>query len=322
MSTRPVLSVVVPVYNESLGIQTFHKSLVKQLTTIVSEHYEIIYCNDGSQDDTLAKLSTIAKKDKNCIVIALSRNYGKEQAIAAGLSEAKGEAIVLMDGDGQHPISALPLFYKEWQSGGQVVVGKRTLGDSESFTKKVTSKAFYASYNVLTGKKLDQSATDYRLLDREVVDAYLTFSETNRLSRFLIDWLGFERRYVAIERTARIAGSSKFTFTTLVKLALNTLVSSSSRPLHLFLAVGSFITLGAFLLGLAVGIEQLIIGDPLGWKFTGTALLSILVLFLVGVLLIAQGVNSLYVAATYRETKQRPLYVINKRLSSNLHETK
>jgi polyisoprenyl-phosphate glycosyltransferase len=322
MTTRPILSVVVPVYNEGSGIQTFHTNLIKELKPLVGDNYEVVYCNDGSSDDTLDKLSLIAQKNKKCIVIALSRNYGKELALAAGIAEAKGEAVVLIDGDGQHPISSLPVFYKAWQDGGQVIIGRRSLKDTESATKKLTSKLFYASYNILTGNKLDRSATDYRLLDREVVDAYLHFSESDRLNRFLIDWLGFDRRSVPITRDTRIAGDTKFTFTALARLALNTLVSSSSRPLHLFLALGACIALGSFILGISVGVEQVLLGDPLGWNFTGTALLGILLLFLVGILLIAQGVNSLYVAATYREAKQRPLYVINKRYSSNLHEEK
>jgi len=309
------LSIIVPVYNEAAGIAEFHDRLTQAVMSLVDDKYEVIYCNDGSQDETAEILLAIAHKDIHCRVLSLSKNFGKESAIFAGIQAATGQAVVLIDGDGQHPISALPEFYRHWKSGAQVVIGRRSSNDQESFGKKVVSKLFYASYNVITGNKLDASATDYRLLDREVVDAYLRLPETNRLNRFLIDWLGFQRAYVSVDREQRIAGDSKFTARTLIQLALDTMVSSSTRPLHILLVIGFIIMVGSFLLGLTVGIEQIVLGDPLSWKFTGTALLSIMVLFLVGLLLISQGIVSLYTAASYRQVKQRPLYVINKRLS-------
>lgn len=320
MTTTPQLSVIVPVYNESQGIETFNERLIDHLEALAGNDYEVLYCNDGSTDDTLAKLEVITQRHSRCTAITLSRNYGKELALTAGLATAKGKAVILIDGDGQHPLAALEKFYEQWQDGGQVIIGHRKLADQESFMKRYVSKLFYACYAMATGLKLDPAATDYRLLDREVVDAFNSFAETDRLNRFLIDWLGFERRYVLIDRDARIAGDSKFTYTTLIRLALNTLISSSSRPLHAFLVLGCAIALGSLTLGVVVGIEQVVMLDPLHWKFTGTALLGILILFLVGLLLVAQGVNALYVAATYRQVRQRPLYVINKRSSYNLHE--
>lgn len=311
------LSIIVPVYNEAAGIARFHDLLTKVVKPLVKGDYEIIYCNDGSKDETVDILLSIAHDDSHCRVISLSRNFGKESAIFAGIEASDGQAVILIDGDGQHPVSAIPEFYREWKAGAQVVIGQRSRRDTERFSKKMTSKLFYASYNAITGNKLDADLTDYRLLDREVVTAYLRLPETDRLNRYLIDWVGFIRSYVPIDRVERIAGSTKFTFRALVQLALNTMVSSSKRPLQILLVIGFIIMVGAFLLGLAVGIEQIIIGDPLGWKFTGTALLGILLLFLVGLLLISQGVASLYIAANYQQAKQRPLYIVNERLSYN-----
>jgi glycosyltransferase involved in cell wall biosynthesis len=312
------LSIIVPVYNEAAGIAKFNDRLTKAVELLVDGNYEIIYCNDGSYDETAEILLAIAHKDTHCRVLSLSKNFGKESAIFAGIQAATGQAVLLIDGDGQHPISAIPEFYKEWKSGAQVVIGRRSNDDKESFSKKIVSKLFYTTYNFITGNKLDANATDYRLLDREVVDAYLRLPETNRLNRFLIDWLGFQRAYVSVDREQRIAGTSKFTARTLIQLALDTMVSSSTRPLHILLLIGFIIMVGSFLLGLTVGIEQVILGDPMGWKFTGTALLGIMILFLVGLLLISQGIVSLYTAASYRQVKQRPLYIINKRLSYNV----
>jgi len=315
------LSIIVPVYNEAAGIAKFNDRLTRAVVPLVNGNYEIIYCNDGSSDETAEILLGIARKDVHCRVVSFSKNFGKEAAIFAGIQTATGKAVLLIDGDGQHPISAIPDFYNKWKSGAQVVIGRRSNNDKESFSKKVISKLFYASYNFITGNKLDANSTDYRLLDREVVDAYLRLPETNRLNRFLIDWLGFQRAYVPIDREQRIAGTTKFTARTLIQLALDTMVSSSARPLHILLVVGFIIMIGSFLLGITVGIEQVLLGDPMNWKFTGTALLSIMTLFLVGLLLISQGIASLYTAASYRQVKQRPLYIINKRLSHNVTDT-
>lgn len=318
MDSMTILSIIVPVFNEAAGILKFHDSLMRTVEPLVGGKYEIIYCNDGSYDETAKIILNLARKDSHCQIISLSKNFGKESAVVAGIHAASGQAVLLMDGDGQHPVSAIPEFYKEWGLGAQVVIGRRSASDTESFGKRIVSKLFYASYNFITGNKLDANATDYRLLDREVVDAYCHLPETNRLNRFLIDWLGFQRKYVVVDREKRIAGSSKFTIRALIQLALDTLVSSSTRPLHVLLVVGVVIMAGAFLLGVTVGIEQIILGDPMRWNFTGTALLSIMTLFLVGLLLISQGIVSLYIAATYRQVKQRPLYIINKRLSYNV----
>jgi len=322
MTSTTVLSIVVPVHNEAAGIAKFHDRLTRVVEPLVNSKYEVIYCNDGSSDATAEILLGIAQKDTHCRLLSLSKNFGKELAVVAGIHAAGGEAVLLIDGDGQHPVSAIPAFYKQWKSGAQVVIGQRSAEDQEGFSKKIVSKLFYVSYNAVTGNKLDARATDFRLLDREVVDAYCQLSETNRLNRFLIDWLGFQRTYVSVDRERRIAGSSKFRFRALIQLALDTFVSSSARPLHILLLIGFVIMAGAFLLGLATGIEQILFGDPLGWKFTGTALLSILILFLVGLLLISQGIASLYVAASYRQVKQRPLYIINRRLSYNVADYK
>ena len=318
MKTTITLSVVIPVFNEAAGLLRFHNSLKATVQSVVGDNYELIYCNDGSEDKTADILHDISKENPNYQVISLSKNFGKEFAVVAGLYTASGQAVILMDGDGQHPVSAIPKFYDAWQSGAQVVVGRRTKQDREGFGKRIVSKLFYATYNFITGNRLDALSTDYRLLDREVVDAYRQLPETNRLNRFLIDWVGFKRQYIPVNREERIAGETSFTFRSLSKLALDTLVSSSVRPLYVLLVIGMIIMGGALLLGLVVGIEQILFGDPLGWKFTGTALLSILILFLVGLLLISQGITSLYIAATYRQVKQRPLYIINKRLSYNL----
>lgn len=320
MKSTTVLSVVVPVYNEAASLASFHNRLTQVVAPLVNNKYEIIYCNDGSADATVDILRGIAKEDAHCRVLSLSKNFGKELAIVAGVHAARGEAVILMDGDGQHPIAAIPAFYEKWQAGAQVVIGRRSAQDREGLFKKVTSKFFYAIYNLVTGNKLDARATDYRLLDREVVDVYCELPETNRLNRFLIDWLGFERAFVPISREKRIAGSTQLKFRTLLQLALDTFVSSSTRPLYILLAVGLVIMTGAFLLGVTVGIEQFLLGDPLAWNFTGTALLSVLILFLVGLLLISQGIASLYIAASYRQVKRRPLYIVSKRLSYNLTE--
>jgi glycosyltransferase involved in cell wall biosynthesis len=316
----PQLSIVVPIHNEADGIKEFHKQLTDQLKQLTPNGFEVIYCDDGSTDKTNQIVAKICVSDKRIRLLTLSRNFGKEQAIAAGIDFATGHAVILMDGDGQHPISSLPDFVAAWHEGAQVVIGHRRHEDTEKLTKKLFSKLFYKLFKVITGKKLDPLATDYRLLDREVVIAYRQLAETDRLNRLLIDWLGFTRAYVPIARRERIAGTASYSFRKLSRVALDTMVSSSSHPLYRLCFLGLGITGLSLLTGIIIGIEQIMLGDPLAWNFTGTALLGILLIFLVGIVLTAQGVSSLYIATIYNQVKQRPLYIVNKKFSHNILE--
>lgn len=309
-SNTPEVSIIVPLFNEAEGIAVFHESLVRVMQAAQCP-YEVVYCDDGSSDNTGDVLRGICDENPNVKLIVLSRNFGKEPALAAGLAQADGEAVILIDGDGQHPVEAIPDFIAAWKNGVQVVIGERSGNDNEAMSKKISSALFYATLATITRQPVDRRATDFRLLDRAVVNEFLKLSETDRITRGLIDWLGFTRAYVPIARKKRIAGTANYSFKKLLHLAIDSLVSLSSAPLYLFCYLGLAITGVAFLLGATVFIEQILLRDPLGWKFTGTALISILILFFVGIIILSQGVASIYIATIYNQVKRRPLYIVD-----------
>jgi dolichol-phosphate mannosyltransferase len=313
MSRAPknLISVIVPVYNEALGLKNFHQSLLKILDTKLSSAYELIYCDDGSTDATPALVHSWHTTNPYVMLLRLSRNFGKESVLSAGIAAARGEAILMLDGDGQHPVQAIPQFIDAWKQGAKVVIGIRRSGDHDSRLKLLSSRVFYSLFNRLSMQKMQPGSTDFRLIDKTVQKAFMDLPETDRLTRGLIDWLGFKRVYIDYEAEPRKYGSASYSKRKLFGLAVNSLVSLSPTPLYLSGYLGVVITFLSFLLGCTVLIEQLLLGDPLHWKFTGTAMLGILTLFLVGLVLISQGVMSLYLSSIHGQSKRRPLYIVD-----------
>lgn len=319
---EPTLSVVVPLFNESAGIELFHKSLLEAVEATVGKSYEIIYCDDGSDDDTANLIRSWHGAHSNIKLIQLSRNFGKENALSAGIAQATGRAVMMIDGDGQHPVGLIPRFVEAWQAGAQVVVG--LTGNKQNGTlKRLESKLFYKLFNIITGQKLQPGSTDFRLIDQAVRQEFLRLHESGRITRGLIDWLGFKRQFVYFETKPRLIGTAGYSHRKLLGLAANSFVSLSPAPLYVFGYLGVLISATSFILGSAVFIEQLLLSDPLNWNFSGTAMLVILIIFLVGVVLMSQGILSLYVSHIHTQSKQRPLYVIDYSKSAgilNLHE--
>lgn len=320
-----VLSVVVPAYNESEGIRTFHEMLLipaldemrEELSRLGQVPYEVVYVNDGSSDSTLAELHALADQKENIRVVNLSRNFGKEIATTAGIEAATGQAVVMMDADGQHPPAYLPEFIRLWQGGAQVVVGVRS-NDAGGFFKTQGSRYFYRILNSISDSQTVPRSTDYRLLDRGVVDEFLRLGERKRITRGLIDWLGFRREYIEFEAPERLAGEATYDMRKLVGLALNSFTTMSIKPLFIFGYLGVMITLVAFITGISIIVQQFMMGDPLGWDITGSAMVGILVAFLVGILLIAQGILAVYMSHIYVQAQGRPLYVVDRSSSRNL----
>jgi glycosyltransferase involved in cell wall biosynthesis len=308
--SKSLLSIIVPIYNESDGLNEFHASLVRVLNKINIPH-EILYCDDGSKDDTVSIVKDLHQKDPSIRLVKLSRNFGKESALAAGISEAKGSAMITIDGDGQHPVEAIPEFVKAWKAGAKVVVGLSKPYQREGLIKRAGSALFYRLFNLFSSSELLPGASDYRLIDKDVQSAFKDLKETNRITRGLIDWIGFEPAYISYVTKPRTHGKAHYSNRKLLALATNSFVSMSAKPLYLFSYFGVFITIASLLLGLSIIAEQLILSDPLGWKFTGTAMLGVLILFLVGIVLMSQGMIALYVSNIHTESKERPLYVID-----------
>lgn len=307
-----LISVIVPMYNESEGLKQFHnKHLLPALKNIKGKTFEIIYVNDGSKDSTLELLHEVAKKDTSVRVINLSKNFGKEIATTAGINTAKGEAIVILDGDGQHPPTKIKELIAAWEEGAQVVIGVRNSNQKEGFVKKWGSKLFYKAFNSSSGAEIIPRSTDFRLISKSVQKEFKTFTERNRITRGLIDWLGFKRAYVSFDSPARIAGEASYTTRQLVRLAVNSFISLSLKPLFFFGWIGVIITLVSLSAGIFIFIEQFILQDPLGLNFTGAALLGIFISFLVGLVLISQGMMAIYLSHVHAQTQQRPLFVID-----------
>lgn len=309
---RQLISIVVPVHNERAGLGRFQTALMDMISRSTADEYEVIYCDDGSSDGTAELINEWCQLDDRIKLIKFSRNFGKENALSAGIAQAKGDAIITIDGDGQHPIELLSKFIGAWKNGAQVVIGLRTERGVESWFKRWGTWSFYTIFNKVSGQTLRPDATDYRLLNRDVAEAFLQLGETDRMTRSLIDWLGFRREYVHFRPTPRLHDEpAGYSPGKLIRLAANSFVSLSPTPLYLFGYLGIIITTTATLLGAAVLLEQVVLGDPWHWKFTGTAMLSILTLFLVGIVLISQGILSLYISHMHAQTKGRPLYVID-----------
>lgn len=310
-ATIPALSVVVPIFNEIDVIDRFNTELIKSVSKTTKNNYEVIYVSDGSTDKTVEKVTSMAKINPKIRLIALSRNFGKENSLTAGLANAKGRAVLMMDGDGQHPPSYIPKFYNAWINGAKVVVGVRLNSSETSFFKSKSSYLFHKLINMFTDKKLVYGSTDFRLIDSEIQKIILKMPETNRVMRAIIDWLGFEPVYIDFKASKRYKGSSSFSTGALLKLAIDSFASMTPRPLYFIGYLGLLITLISFVLGSTVFVEQLILNDPLSWEFTGTAMLAILIIFLVGLILTAQGILSLYISHMHNQTLKRPLYIID-----------
>lgn len=311
----PTISVVVPAFNEQEGILKFHSEILLPELEVLGYLFEIVYIDDGSLDGTLALLLSIAERDGRVRVVSLSRNFGKEIATTAGIETARGDAIIIMDADGQHPPSMIHQFIDQWEQGSQVVVGVRTQNTNEGVVKRWGSKLFYRLFNTLSDTELIPGSTDFRLIDAEVRNAFLRFPERQRITRALIDWLGFQRSYVEFQAPARLAGTANYSVRGLIKLAVNSFISLSLKPLYFFGWVGVVITLLALLIGLFLFVEQFLLGDPLGLNFTGSALLSIFVAFLIGIVLMSQAMLAAYIAHVHEQTQGRPLFVVNRKQS-------
>lgn len=306
------VSIVIPVYNEEANLLWHHKKITKHLKSL-HLNYEIIYVNDGSSDKSLGILKQIRTKDSHSRYISFSRNFGKEPATSAGLHVARGEAVVMIDADGQHPIEIIGDFIKKWHEGNKVVVGVRTSNTNEGFIKRYGSKLFNKTINSITGRKTPPGSTDYRLLDRQVVDEFCKLNEHNRITRGLIDWLGFQREYVFFAASERHAGVASYSIRKLVQLAVHALVSQTTKPLQITGYLGAFVMFVSVVVGLFIVVESIILRDPLHLGVTGTGLLVLFISFLVGVVLTCQWLLALYIENIHNETQGRPLYIISER---------
>ena len=313
---KKLISVVVPVYNEEEGILDFLDEGLLPTISDLPYKVEVIVVNDGSRDKTLAEINkSKLKNNKSLRVVSFTKNFGKEIALSAGIKEAEGEAVILIDGDGQHPVEMIPKMIAEWEKGAEIVTAVR---DENTTRHKLGSKIYYATMRMFGNKQVVVGAMDFRLISRGVAEEFNKFTERNRLARGLIDWMGVSQTYVKVKTKNRVKGKPTYSAKKLARLTMDSLASTSRTPLLIFGYIGIFITVVSFLFGLFILIQQYILGDPLGLDWSGAVAMSVFVSFLVGLVLISQAMTALYISQIHVEAKGRPLYIIDKKKSYGL----
>ena len=305
---RPMLSVVVPVKNEQDAVAPFVTRVAALLDQITDgEGWEILFVDDGSTDSTLAAILAAHLRDPRVRALSLSRNFGKEAAVTAGLDHALGRAVVPIDVDLQDPPEVLAEMVAKWREGYDMVFGVRRDRSSDSLPKRMTAGLYYRAHNLISADKIPENAGDFRLLDRKVVDVLRALPERNRVMKGLFAWCGFRQAAVEYDRVPRKVGTTKYSYWRLWTLALDGLTSASTAPLRIWSYAGAIIAL------FALGYAGFIVARTLilGAEAPGYASLIVSVLFLGGVQLISLGVLGEYVGRILTETKQRPLYVVS-----------
>ena len=306
-----LLSIVVPCYNEEESVKLF----LSEIQSILADYnFEVIFVNDGSSDNTLDVIKDLADSNSNVKYISFSRNFGKESAIYAGLSNVNGDLVCLIDADLQHPPRLIPEMIESLCAGEAVVVAaRRTSRKGESRVKSFFSHMFYKVFNRISQITLVEGATDFRVMKRIVVDAVLDLPEYNRFSKGLFQWVGFETKWIAYENVERVAGESAWSFRQLVRYSVEGVVAFTTIPLTIVIFLGTILSVVAFLYMLFIIIKYLIYSDPV----QGFATTMSVILLLGGIQLLSIGALGKYLEKTYTETKKRPIYIVRE---SNIDE--
>ncbi len=310
---KKLISVVVPMYFEEEVASICYNRLLKTMDNI-KYNYELIFVNDGSTDRTLDILEDIAQKDKRVKVVSFSRNFGHQLAVTAGIDKSKGEAVVLIDADMQDPPELIPQMIELWEKGYHVVYGKRKKRKGESRFKLATAKYFYRILNRLSDVTIPLDTGDFRLMDRKVADVLRSMPEKSRFIRGMVSWAGFKQIPLEYEREKRFAGTTKYPLKKMLKFAFDGIVSFSTKPLK----VSQFLGFLAVIVALAVFIYT-VTYRILGGKnlVAGWASIMTTVTFLGGVQLISIGILGEYIGRMYEQSKNRPLYIIEREINTD-----
>lgn len=306
------ISIIVPVFNEEENLQEFYNRIKKVFNNLEYD-YELIYIDDGSKDKSVIILNELIKKDSKVKAFLLSRNFGHQIAISCGIDNAIGDAIITMDGDLQHPPELIPNLLEEWENGYEIVQTIRKSTDDASVFKKLTSKIYYKLINKISKVHITPGGSDFRLMDKKVVEAFKLYKERARFIRGIVNNLGFKTKMVEFVAPARFAGTSKFSLKKMLHFALDGITSFSNIPLRIAFYVG--LILGFFsllLLGHVLYSKYIAQDAVLGWTT-----LAVSVLFLGGIQLVGIGILGEYIGKVFEEVKQRPLYIVGKKLEHN-----
>jgi len=305
-STVLKVSLVMPVFNEEESLQFFIDKVGEVFKGQNLIQLELLFVNDGSTDTTLERLLDFQATDHRITIIDLSRNFGKEAALTAGLEAATGQVVVPIDVDLQDPPELILEMIEKWKAGYEVVLGRRINRDSDSWAKRASANWFYTVHNKIANPKLPKNVGDFRLMDKSVVDALRALPESRRFMKGLFAWVGFRTAFVDYARAKRIAGTTKFNGWSLWNFALEGITSFSTDPLRIWTYLGVTVSLMSFLFAIFIIIKVLLYGIDA----PGYASLMVAVTFLGGLQLIGIGVIGEYLGRTYIESKRRPVYLV------------
>lgn len=303
-----LLSVIVPCYNEQESIPLFYREVTRVLSD-VTDDYEIVFVNDGSRDGTLAAMTELALADSRVVYLSLSRNFGKEAAMYAGLCNVRGDYVAVMDADLQDPPSLLPEMLSVVMSDeADVAATRRVDRQGEPPIRSFFARQFYKIINKISDADIVDGARDFRLMRRQVADVIVEMKEYNRFSKGLFGWVGFKTKWLPYENRERVAGETKWSFWKLFKYAIDGIVNFSQMPLTIASWFGIFMTFFAFFMEIVVVVRRLVFGDPVaGW-----ASLVCVIVFVGGIQLFCLGIIGQYLAKLYLEAKGRPHFIIDK----------
>lgn len=302
-----LLTVIVPVYNEEVIIEEFYQRM-RAVADDIPYDMDLLFVNDGSMDSTLDILLSLQQADPGIRIIDFTRNFGKEVAMTAGLDHADADAVVVIDADLQDPPELIPELIAKWQDGYDVVYAKRLSREGESIVKKSTSKAFYHILQHVSKVAVPEDTGDFRLMSRRAVDALGTLRERNRFMKGLFAWIGYPQAAVSYHRESRPAGKTKWSYLQLWNLAIDGITSFTVAPLKISTYLGLLAAISAFVYGVWIIIKTIFYGEPVA----GYPSMMVVILFLGGVQLFSIGIIGEYLGRIFTESKQRPLYLINK----------
>lgn len=295
---------MIPCYNEEKSLPLLYDALSRLATDSVSYDWEFLFINDGSRDDTLAVLEQLRAKDERCSYVDLSRNYGKETAMLAGFDYVTGDATVIMDADLQHPPYIIPQMIAKWEDGFDDVYAQRITRGKEPWLRKRLSLAYYKLLTKSSRIDVLPNVGDFRLLDKQCIEALRTLREQGRYTKGMYCYIGFRKTFVEFETQERVAGESSMNYRNLVHLAIEGIMSYTTAPLRFASIMGVIISLVAFLYAIWILVKTIVWGDPVA----GFPSLMIAILFLGGVQLLSLGIIGEYLGRTYNESKHRPVY--------------
>jgi len=305
---KKLITILVPAYNEQEVLHMLYERLKKIIDSNTKYDFEILLINDGSKDKTLSIMEDLRKKDNRICYLNLSRNFGKETAMIAGLDFSKGNAVIIIDADLQDPPELIPEMIKYWEQGYDDVYAKRKSRSGETWFKKFTSKMYYKTLQNVTKIEIQKDTGDFRLLDRRCVDALKSIRESQRYTKGLFSWIGFNKKEILYDRDPRAAGSTKWNYKKLIDLSIDGITSFTTAPLRWSAILGLIISGIGFIYMIYIIIKTILLGvDVPGYAST-----MVVILFLGGIQLIVLGVIGEYLGRAFYETKGRPLYFVDK----------